>query len=51
MANNKKEQFIDIGRVESEKFEPTEEVRSEFDEIVGLNFMARVRQQIQNSPA
>ena len=32
MAKKKKEQFIDMGRVESEKFEPTEEVRDEFDE-------------------
>lgn len=32
MAKKKKEQFIDLGRVESEKFEPTEEVRNEFDE-------------------
>lgn len=32
----KKEQFIDLGRVESEKFEPTEEVRNEFDEAAQL---------------
>jgi uncharacterized protein YutD len=31
MAKKKKEQFIDMGRVESEKFEPTEDVRNEFD--------------------
>ncbi len=32
----KKEQFIDLGRVESEIFEPTEEVRNEFDEAAQL---------------
>lgn len=32
MAKKKKEKFIDMGRVESEKFEPTEEVKNEFDE-------------------
>lgn len=31
MAKKKKEQFIDMGRVESEKFEPTEEAPNEFD--------------------
>ena len=32
MAKMKDKQFIDIGRVEREKFEPTEEVpRNEFD--------------------
>lgn len=38
MARKKKqkEQFIDMGRVESEKFEPTEEVRNEFDEAAQL---------------
>jgi len=36
MAKKKKEQFIDLGRVESEKFEPTEEVKSEFDEASQL---------------
>lgn len=36
MAKKKKEQFIDLGRVESEKFEPTEEVRNEFDEAAQL---------------
>lgn len=36
MAKKKKKQFIDLGRVESEKFEPTEEVRKEFDEAARL---------------
>jgi hypothetical protein len=36
MAKKKKEQFIDMGSVESEKFEPTEEVRNEFDEAAQL---------------
>ena len=31
MAKKKKERFIDLGRVESEKFELTEDVRNEFD--------------------
>jgi hypothetical protein len=31
MTKKKKEQFIDMGRVESEKFEPTEEGPNEFD--------------------
>ncbi len=37
MAKKKKEQFIDLGRAESEKFEPTEEVRKEFDEAAQFN--------------
>jgi hypothetical protein len=36
MAKNKNEQFIDIGRAESEIFEPTEEVRNEFEEASHL---------------
>ena len=32
MAGKKKDKFIDLGKVESEKFEPTEEVKNEFDE-------------------
>jgi hypothetical protein len=31
MAKKKDKQFIDMGRVEREKFEPTEEARNEFD--------------------
>ena len=36
MARKKKEQLIDMGRVESEVFEPSEEVRNEFDEAAQL---------------
>ncbi len=36
MARKKKKEFIDLGRVESEKFEPNEEVRKEFDEAAQL---------------
>jgi hypothetical protein len=32
IVKNKKVQFIDTGEVEKEKYEPTEEVRNEFDE-------------------
>ena len=31
MAKKKKKQFIDMGGVESEEFEPTEEAPNEFD--------------------
>lgn len=31
MSKKKKSEFIDMGRVESEKFEPIEEVRDEFE--------------------
>lgn len=36
MADKKKKHFIDMGRVESEKFEPGEEVRNEFDEAAQM---------------
>jgi hypothetical protein len=36
MARKKNNEFIDLGRVESEKFEPNEEVRKEFDEAAQL---------------
>lgn len=36
MAKKKKEQLIDLGRAESEIFEPTEEVRTEFEEAAQL---------------
>ena len=38
----KKDQFIDLGRVESEKFEPAEEVRGEFDEAAQLGSAGRL---------
>ena len=36
MAKQKKNPFIDLGRVESEIFEPTEEVRNEFEDAAQL---------------
>ena len=36
MAKKKKAQFVDLGRVESEIFEPMEEVKTEFDEAAQL---------------
>ncbi len=36
MARKKKKPFIDMSRVESEKYEPGEEVRREFDEAAQL---------------
>jgi hypothetical protein len=36
MAKKEREQFIDVGRVESEEYEPSEEVRNEFDEAAQL---------------
>lgn len=36
MAKKEKDQFIDLGRVESEIFEPTEEVKTEFDDAAQL---------------
>ncbi len=51
----KKERFIDMGRVESEKFEPTEEVRNEFDEASQLGsagpLIEKLRQHHATSPA
>ena len=35
-AKKKQDKFIDLGRVESEKFEPSAEVRNEFDEAAQL---------------
>ena len=50
----KKEQFIDLGRVESEKFEPTEEVRNEFDEAAQLGsagpLIEKLREHHETSP-
>ena len=55
MARKKKEQFIDMGRVESEKFEPTEEVRTEFDEAAQLGsagqLIEKLRKHHSTSPA
>jgi uncharacterized protein DUF6335 len=57
MAKQKKEQFIDMGRVESEKFEPTEEVRNEFDEAAQRgsagqeHLIEKLREHHSTSPA
>ncbi|MEO6724403.1 MAG: DUF6335 family protein [Blastocatellia bacterium] len=56
MARKKKEKFIDMGRVESEKFEPSEEVKSEFDEAAHLGLagqeqlIEKLRQHHSTSP-
>ena len=47
MAKKKKEQFIDMGRVESEKFEPTEEVRNEFYEAAQLGSTGRLIEKLR----
>lgn len=36
MVRREKEKFVDLGRVESEKYEPTKEVREQFDEAAQL---------------
>jgi hypothetical protein len=55
MVLKKKEPFIDMGRVESEKFEPTEEVRNEFDEAAQLGsagqLIEKLREYRSTSPA
>ncbi len=55
MAKKKKKEFIDLGRVESEKFEPTEEVRNEFDEASQLGLagglVEKLREHHSTSPA
>ena len=55
MAKKKKEQFIDLGRVESEKYEPSEEVRIEFDEAAQLGsarqLIEKLRGRHSTSPA
>lgn len=57
MAKKKKEQFIDLGKVESEKFEPTEEVKSEFDDAAQLGsagqgqLIEKLREHRSTSPA
>ena len=55
MVKKKKEQFVDLGRVESEKFEPTEEVRNEFGEAAQLGsagqLIEKLREHHSTSPA
>lgn len=55
MAKKKKKRFIDMGRIESEKFEPTEEVRNEFDEAAQLGsagqLIEKLREHHSTSPA
>ena len=55
MTGKKKATFIDMGRVESEKFEPTEEVKSEFEEAAQLGsagqLIEKLRDHHSTSPA
>lgn len=57
MERKKKEELIDLGRVESEIFEPTEEVRIEFEEAAQLGLAGqgqltkKLRQNKSTSPA
>ncbi len=55
MARKKKKPLIDMGRVESEKFEPSEEVRNEFDEAAQLGLagplIEKLREHHSTSPA
>ena len=54
MAKKMKEQFIDMGKVESEKSKPTEELKSAFDEMTQLGLprqlMEKLRQHTSTSP-
>ena len=56
MAKNR-EQFIDLGRVESEIFEPTPEVKNEFEEAAQLGSagesqtIKKLREHHESSPA
>jgi hypothetical protein len=47
MAKKKREQFIDVGRVESEEYEPSEEVRNEFDEAAQLGSSEQLIKKLQ----
>ena len=57
MSRKKKKQFVNAGRLESEKFEPTEEVRQEFDEAARLgstgqqSLIEKLREHHATSPA
>lgn len=55
MAKKEREQFIDVGRVESEEYEPSEEVRNEFDEAAQLGsselLIKKLQQHHSTSPA
>ena len=52
MAKKKKESFVDVGRLESEKFEPSGEVRAEFDEAARLNGESQLTERmLAQSPA
>ena len=55
MAKKKKEPLIDLGRAESEIFEPTAEVRNEFEEAAQLGspgqLIEKLREHHATSPA
>lgn len=54
MTKQKQEQLLDLGRAESEIFEPTEEVRIEFEEAAQLGsagqLMGKLREHHASSP-
>ena len=57
ITKRKKDQFMDLGRVESEIFEPSEEVKNEFDEAAQLGsagqpqLLKKLRDHHATSPA
>ena len=46
MARKKKEPFVDVGRAESEIFEPTQEVKSAFEEASHLGSPGPLREKL-----
>jgi len=57
MASKKRERFIDLGKVETEEYEASEEVQNEFDEAAHLGsagkgqLIGKLRQHHSTSPA
>lgn len=53
MAKKRKETFVDVGRAESEKFEPNREVRAEFDDAARVSGEKQLTEglRIHQSPA
>lgn len=51
MTKQNKEQFIDLGRAESEIFEPTVEVRNEFEEAAQLGSAGQLIEKLQEHHA
>jgi hypothetical protein len=50
MAKKMNEQLIDMGKVESEKFEPTEDVRNEFDDAAQLGSAGQLIEKLREPP-